>query len=88
MIAADDNGCSIFGHDITLSITLEVVTFPKILKILSNRVKRTFFRNEQNYSSTSITVRPLYVPQPGHAWCGSLESPHWGQLVRLGAEIF
>lgn len=40
------------------------------------------------YSSTSSTVLPLYVPQLGQTWCGSLASPHSGQAITLGPATF
>jgi hypothetical protein len=35
-----------------------------------------------------MTWRRLYVPQVGHAMCGSLGSRHCGQRTRVGAEAF
>jgi hypothetical protein len=64
----------------------EGIIFSRTPKMLAGLVKK-ILGNHQNYS-ISITVRPLYVPQLGHAWCGSLASPHWGQLVRFGPVIF
>jgi hypothetical protein len=40
------------------------------------------------YSSISTTLRPLYMPQLGHAWWGRRASPQWEQGVGFGAVIF
>ena len=34
---------------------------------------------------TSTATRSLYQPQDGHTVCGSLASPHRGQMLRDGA---
>jgi hypothetical protein len=43
---------------------------------------------DQRVNQTSRTVRSLYVPQLGQAWCESFGSRQRGQAVREGAMAF